>query len=243
MVAALSARLRRPVRLHVSSDYQALYSDVEKGIEIAWLPPLVHARAASFGATLVAVSLRGASLTYRSALVVRKDHPAADCRALGQVRAAWTDRRSASGFLFPRLHLLKAGVTLASEAFLGAGSSVCAAVADGSADVGAGHVSEEAGDDQARALLDVMRHYTASEWRLRVLEVTGSIPPDGIVVGPGVPAAERAQICAALLGIHESPEGKAALADLLSAEKLVAVDSTVESVVAQIQPLLSLVDG
>jgi phosphonate transport system substrate-binding protein len=241
--ALLAKHLDLSVRLHVASDYEALLAEVvDRGLEIAWLPPLLHAQAAPRSAVLAAVSLRGATLTYRSAIVIRSDNPVQRIRDLGRIRLAWTDRNSASGYLFPRLRLEAEGLVperdFVSETFHGPGFATCAAVADGAADVCACHVSDEAGSDPKRAAADLKLHYTAAEWRLRILAVTDSIPPDGLVINTHVDPALRDRITHELLALHTSTDGPRALHGLLTADRLVAVGPDVQRAVARSRGLI-----
>src|SRR4051794_37538194 len=106
LAGALAPGLGSAVVATMSEDYDQLLRQVIAGaVDVAWLPPLLHARAAEQGALLVALPQRGGWLTFRSALLVRKDDPVKNLAGLRGVRAAWRDRSSASGYLFPRLEL------------------------------------------------------------------------------------------------------------------------------------------
>lgn len=220
--AALAKTLRQEVRLVVSDDYDELLARLlADAAELAWMPPLVHARATAAGATLAVVSERDGALTYRSALLVRVDAPAAALSDLHDVRVAWTDPHSAAGHTFPRLHLQAAGVSIGEETFAGSPLAACAAVADGHADLCACFVRESAASAPARALADVSRVYAPATWRLKVLAITDAIPPDGIVIAPGVPTADATRYAEALMKLHRHPAGLAAMWGLMNATRLV----------------------
>jgi ABC-type phosphate/phosphonate transport system substrate-binding protein len=208
------------------------------GVELAWLPPLLEVRAAEAGARVVAVGERGGALVFRSALLVRADSPHRTLSDLVGARAAWNDRASASGYLFPRLHLASAGFNLArdlaSESFLGSPSSAMAAVADGRADLCACFV-RSASADPSRALDDVQREFPAARWRLRVLAVTDVIPPDGMVVPASVDKETATKLRAALLGLHETPAGASALQALLGADRLVKPTEEVALLLSEVR--------
>jgi len=232
----------------MSADYERLYADVvERGMELAWMPPLLHLRGAPHGIDVAAVGERSGVLTYRSAIVVVKESRAVSLLGLKGSRFAWTDKNSASGYLFPRMHLIAAGLDpktdFASETFYGPVISACAAVADRAADVFACHVSEAAAGDLERALQEVTRHYRPAQWRLRVLDVTDSIAPDGIVFGPGTPAALRPKITSALLRMHDSALGKSALVDLLSASRLLLPTDGVRATFKRAAAMMARMDG
>lgn len=225
--AALAKELRAPVDLVVRYDYAALSKSVlSSSVELAWMPPLLHARAVNEGARLVALSQRGGSLGYRSALVVARDC-FASLRDLVGVRAAWVDPSSSSGYIFPRLHLVAAGLdpakTFASERFCGSATNACRLVAAGEADLAACFLS--VANDRGSAQREVERMFNMPS--LRVLDVTARIPPDGFVVARAVDDARVQTIRTALLSLHARADGAAALAALLQAERLVAVPAAV----------------
>src|SRR6266849_4660221 len=90
---ALAAGLGSPVEGNFAEDYEQLLAQVLSGaVDVAWLPPLLHARAAGKGARLVALPQRGGWLTFRSALLVRKEDPIKTVAGLRGARAAWRDR-------------------------------------------------------------------------------------------------------------------------------------------------------
>jgi ABC-type phosphate/phosphonate transport system substrate-binding protein len=68
-----------------------------------------------------------------------------------------------------------------------------------------------------------------------VLAVTDLIPPDGVVLGPGLDAAGRKRVTAALLGLHQLPQGRAALSELMQAERLVEPTTEVQRLVARLR--------
>jgi phosphonate transport system substrate-binding protein len=206
------------------------------------MPPFLHIEAARHGAHLAAVCERAGALTYRSALFVRHDDPVRNLESLRGVRVAWTDRSSASGYVFPRLHVVStipAAQAFSEEQFLGSPREVCGAVADGRADLGACFTSEANAEDLRQTLVDVARIYPAANWRLRVLAVTRAIPSDGLVVAAAIDPATRARIAEALLRINDVSEGASALAKLFFADRLVEVTRSVSLAIEAMAPLLA----
>jgi phosphonate transport system substrate-binding protein len=221
---ALAAGLGSPVEASLAEDYEQLLGQVLSGaVDVAWLPPLLHARAAGEGALLVALPQRGGWLTFRSALLVRKDDPIKTLAGLRGTRAAWRDRSSASGYLFPRLEVLAGGGSFSSEKFYGTVEEGARAVVQGEADLCTCFVSDAARDKE-KAAAEIGKSLAAYSGKLRVLHVTDPIPPDGFVVAARVPDGERAAIAAALLGMHKTPEGRQALEVVLQAERLAPVN-------------------
>lgn len=222
--AALARALGAEVKVVVAYDYAALLKTViADQAELAWMPPLIHARAVAAGARLVALSQRGDSLGYRSAIVARSGR-FASVRQLSGVRAAWVDPASASGYLFPRLHLRAAGVdperAFVSERFYGSATNACRVVAAGEADLTACFLSVAA--DRAAAQREVERTFASGD-ALTVLDVTALIPPDGLVVAPAVDELYASGLRSVLLGLHARPDGREAMRTLLQADRLVRV--------------------
>jgi ABC-type phosphate/phosphonate transport system substrate-binding protein len=228
--AVLGAMLGTEVALHISADYEALLADVERGVaQAAWLPPLLQARAEASGARLVAVTQRAGWLTYRSAVLVRRDAPWRDVGSLRGVRAAWVDPHSASGYFFPRLELVSKGATFASETFYGLPERTFAAVAADLADLCACFVSNPTADEPGRAAADVARSAGAHGVSLRILHVTDQIPPDGIALSRSVDPLEAERIAAALVAMHQTEQGKNALRELLHADRFVALTDSLRA--------------
>ena len=228
--SALAAALGSPVRTALANDYDELIKEVLGGaVDVAWLPPLLHARAAEQGARLVALPQRGGWLTFRSALLVRKDDPIAAPGNLRGARVAWRDRSSASGYLFPRIELAALGAppdkAFSSEKFYGSVVDAAQAVASGAADLCTCWVSDPAARDPVRATAEIEKVLGPDlAAKLRVLHVTDPIPPDGLVVAAQVPEAERTAIATALLALHTAAEGRKALQTVFQAERLAPVN-------------------
>ena len=241
---ALAARLGRKITSTITPDYERLLEGVlVGGVSIAWMPPLLHVRAAAHGAPLACVSQRGGALSYRAALLVRADSHRTNVRGLRGVKAAWADPQSASGYLFPHLHLLAAGVDprydFASESFHGTAAAACRAVVDGEAELCAHYVSNAAGavrdGNWSLAQLELRRSLGDLGDKLRVLDVTDPIPPDGMVLAPPLDGRAQAELRDALLSLHEELGGAAALSSLLMAERLVPVTDEVVKIIARLR--------
>ncbi len=240
LAAALGRELAAPVELVVRYDYAALEKAVASStIELAWMPPLLHARAVQKGARLIALSQRGGRLGYRSALVMRRGR-FASVRELSGVRAAWVDRSSASGYLFPRLHLVAAGVdpakAFASERFCGSATNAVRLVVDGEADLAACFLS--VAGDRAAAEREIAGLFKTGD-TLGVLDVTAQSPPDGFVVARTVDDARAHAVRNALFALHARPDGRVALTTLLQAERLAPVPA---ELVRELQRLVAFAD-
>jgi phosphate/phosphite/phosphonate ABC transporter binding protein len=223
-VSVLAAQLGQPVHEYIVEDYHALLAALlADEVQVAWLPPRPLARALEEGAVLACLSQRRGRLLYRSALVGRADGPST-LAALRSPRIAWTNASSTGGYLVPRAMLREHGLdpsTLASEGFFGSTLLSCAAVAAGDADVATCYVTDAAAADPfvaEREVAQALGETLASQ--LRVLAISGPIPPDGMALSAALPATARAQLRTALAEYHLAPGGGEALGKLLQAERL-----------------------
>jgi len=235
--SSLSQRLARELTAEPHGSYDELLAAFSSGaLELSWMPPLLLARAMARGGTLLAVPQRAGSLMFRAAILVHANGPLHDVAELAGQRAAWVDRSSASGYLFPRLELTRQGLggerPFTSETFYGSTLRAAAAVAAGEADLCSCFVTEAAAHDRFHALDDLSRALGPLAEQLRLVHVTGLIPPDGLVASPALPAAEREPLQRALLTLHESATGQQALLALLQASRLCAPTASISSSLA-----------
>jgi phosphate/phosphite/phosphonate ABC transporter binding protein len=236
--AALEKQLGAPVTVSVSYDYSMLLKTLLSGAaEFAWMPPLIHARAVAAGGKLIALTQRGGVLGYHSALLVRDDSSFARLADLRRVRAAWVDKASASGYLFPRLHLIAAGLepqsAFASERFYGSATTACRAVTHREADLCACFLPTASEVSGAQREVEATFNTGKS---LRVLDVTTRIPPDGFVVAPALDAALTNSLRAVLHNLHMFNDGRAAITELLQAERLAPAQ---DQIVRDLQKLVA----
>jgi ABC-type phosphate/phosphonate transport system substrate-binding protein len=191
------------------------------GVDVAWMPPLLHIEAVARGALLAAVTERGGAAAYRSAVLVRSPSLATSA-SRAALRAAWVDRSSASGYIYPRLRCDAPDrpFTLTSEAFFGSFETALRALAEGLADVSACYTPLEAklGEE---TLHQIERSVGVILPAVTVWALTDPIPPDGMVLSAS--SIDQMAVRDALLQLHTLPRGREALRDLLGADRLVPV--------------------
>jgi phosphonate transport system substrate-binding protein len=225
--AALGEATGASTRVVMTADYDRLLEGLQVGgVDLAWMPPLLLARAAAGGALLAALCQRGGALAYRSAILVRRESPWLSASDVAGARAAWGDPASASGHLAPRQHLVaRVGAPqrlFAGERCFGSARAAAAAVARGDADLCACYVGA-ASEDAERALADAQRVLGEPAAALRALEVTVPLPADGMVLAAPLDGWRQAELRDALLALHQRPAGARAIAALLEAERLAPV--------------------
>ncbi len=167
-----------------AGSYSELTELVQKQkLDVAWLPPVPYMALSRHGQVEPLVSLvRGGHSVFYSVLIAREDGGISNPRELGGKRAAWVDRRSASGYVLPRIGLMAVGIdprkAFSSEQFLGSHPDVVRAVIDGTADFGATYAGADASGTLTRGGWSTVPDAKKS---LRVLATFGAIPADVIV--------------------------------------------------------------
>jgi phosphonate transport system substrate-binding protein len=168
---------------------------------------------------------------------VRADSPITEVSQLARARAAWVDPASSSGFIFPRMHLVAAGVAgeraLTSEKFCGSAANACRAVANREADLCACFLS--VATDRAQAQAEIEKTFGATAGQLRVVGVTAPIPPDGLVLAAELDRGFQSALTRLLLSLHLQTSGRKALRTLLQADRLVAPTDAVLREVARLR--------
>lgn len=216
--------LGQPVRGVVFPDYDALAAALAKGqVDIAFLSPLAFVRATDSGAKVQPVlrAVRNGRDTYHSVLFARADRAWATLKALERarnLRAAWVDASSATGYLFPKAMLVLHGIDPAGlfsgQEFLGSHDAVCRAVAEGRADLGATFVNAPGSqwvDGCRRALGEAVS-------QLQVVAQTEEIPNDVLAVRPDFPEEAKGRLLVGATLLPGSEEGKQTLQQAFAAE-------------------------
>jgi phosphonate transport system substrate-binding protein len=217
-VTALSAALQSEVDVHHAADYRIVLASIQQGlVSFAWLPPLVAARATrQHLVDPIAIAVRRGRTAYTTVLVTRPDSTIRSISDLRNVRVAWVDRESASGYAVLRSALARAGVRLteafSSEVFLRTHAAVARAVMDGKVDVGATCANADAGDIRfASSPHEGDPGLTRAE--LRPVFEAGPIPSDLFAVRRDLPPRVRSALESALL--HAIPPRVSAAARAL----------------------------
>lgn len=204
LLAAMAEAFGQEVDVHRAPDYGVVLAGLKQClVDVAWLPPLVAARALRADvADPVAVSVRDGGTTYTTVLVASPTSPLRTVQDLHGARVAWVDRESASGYGLLRSALQRAGLKLTeafgSEVFVRSHAAVARAVVEGTVDVGATCAHEEGGTVRfARSAFAGDAGLSADE--LRVLFEAGPIPSDVFAVRRGATPRMRAALEGALL--------------------------------------------
>jgi phosphonate transport system substrate-binding protein len=195
LAAYLSEDLGVKVAGRLAQSYAQVVDELERDhVQFAWMPPVLHVLAEERLRLLPLCStVRAGKTRYYAALFVDARSRYRNLDSLMQTRVAWVDATSASGYLYPRVHLQARGIDPTSffkeELFLGSHGAVVRAVLEGRADVGATFAERPERGEPIRAASFVE---VAPEKPVRVLDWTGPIPND-LVVAHGLQPMEQCQ--------------------------------------------------
>ncbi len=206
---AFAAHLGRALECDVepvlASSYDDVFERVTSGrIDLAVLPPYNYVRAKERADVQILATFSANGQThYYGAIVVREDSGIEDLEDLQGRRFGYTNKSSASGYVFPRYLLLSRGIDpdsfLAPEPrYFQDHARLRQAVRDGVVEAGATYLS----DDLVSPL--------------RVLARTDPIPYDAFVARPGLDPELRQRVGDALRAISPADATGQALASLYS---------------------------
>jgi len=194
------------VRLVLTPDYDELTRYMKDGkIDVGWFGTLNYPKARDeSGCEAILKVKRFGEVSYRGIIVTRKDSGIKTLQDLKGHTFAFTEPSSASGYFYPRVMLLSAGVDpdkdLKAQCIKGHDKVV---------------YNVFLGKFDAGAVYDDAREKLASPQQRKsvvVLAKTKDIPSEPIVVRKGLDAALVRKLKAALLALSASkPEGKAIL--------------------------------
>lgn len=218
---ALAEAFGDSVEVDVALDYRDLEERALAGeAELVWAPSGVCARIEA-GARAVFKAVRGASATYRAALVARAG-AGVNLGTLEGLRAAWVDPLSVGGYLLIRAHLTALGMdpdtTFSSQRFVGSHPSVVAAIMHGDADVGAVTVPRV---DEASVREAIGVYVGQFATQLDVVTISDEAPTDALVLTRKLPPADARRIEALIAADGMDVRPPACLLDVMQAETLV----------------------
>lgn len=221
LTSFIERALGRKVEVSVAASYEALAKDLLAGrADAVWAPPFVCARVEAMGVRVLARGVRRGRSSYRSALVTRAGS-GLTLEKLQGTRVAWVDRDSVGGYLLPVAYLKAKGrepvKTFAAQQFAGSYKAALEAVQGGVADVASIFCPPESTGLTYADGVEVVLPGKGREFEL--IAYTEEAPNDGVPVGMGVAPELAGLLERALLGLHESEDGKRLLEEIFTAER------------------------
>jgi len=208
IIKALEAGTGMTVKPFVATDYNGVIEALRaKRLDLAILGPFSYVLAASVTQVdpiaIAATKTQGAS--YHALIIARKDSGIATLADLKGHSFSFVDPSSASGHLFPKTGMLKAGLNPDSDLraiFAGSHDASVLALLNGKVDAAA----------VADSLLDtVVARGLAKREDLTVVWQSDPIPGAPVVMRSDLPAEVKAKLIAAFAGMHDVPWSKGAV--------------------------------
>jgi phosphonate transport system substrate-binding protein len=212
---ALSKRIKMPVQIIVPSDYSDLVEKFKRGdVDFAFFTALTFLQAErEANAKALLKKVYGNDEFYYSAIIVRADSNIKSVKALKGKKFGFVDKKSTSGYLFPRVMLRKSGLdsgegltpgpNVLPHEFFGTHEDAVQALLDKKVDA-AGVWADEPSTKQGAWSEGKFKNAN-----LRVLEVSDPIPNDAFVVRQKY-YEEHAMVVynvmEALIGFGDEPE-------------------------------------
>ena len=222
----LNKYLTKQLEVEVSTkpfdDAAALGNALSAGaIDAAWLTPMGFVQASERAAVTPLVRLsRAGHAAYYSVLFARRGTGIDTVEAAKGKRMAWVLEGSASGNLYPKAFLKRAGIDpethFSSQEELADHRAVCDAVLKGTADLGA-TLSDEHPAGQPDSV-DGCREAGMDPSQFKIVARYGPIPGDVIAVRADLPKAQEMKLLDAFLSMGRSDEGRASLKEIFRAD-------------------------
>jgi phosphonate transport system substrate-binding protein len=217
----LSAQLGVPVESFVPQDYTGLLEAMGSGrADIGMIPPFASMLGRErYGIETILISEREGEATYHSQWMTLdpsycESPPERDATgrlqchgSIEQVRGktvAFTDPTSTSGYLFPALQLLDAGINPETDiqaVFVGGHDAAVIAVLKGDVEIGVCY-------DDARLYGSLPEEFPEIADRVLVFNYSEEIPNDGVTVRGDLPEETKAAITSAFMKLVEVESDK-----------------------------------
>lgn len=226
----LSTAFGSPVTVQIFANTDELSTALAEGkVHMAWITPLAFVQATQKSADVVGLMKamrQGGGLTYRAAFIVKKDSPLKSLADLKGKKVAWVSKSSTSGYLFARELIRKEGENpdtyFSSETFAGDHPSVCKAVREGKADVGATFAAEPGA---GKALVPNGCEDAGPVSDFTVVASSKDLPNEVIAAGPAFDLRRQNEVTVAFAKMSKNDQGKAVLKDGFRVEAwAIAVD-------------------
>jgi phosphonate transport system substrate-binding protein len=174
-----------------------------------------------YGAQALVTLIRFGSDTYQAQIIAKSDSKISSLKDLAGKKFAYVDPASTSGYLLPAKMFKDSGVEPKETVFANKHDNVVTMVYQGQVDAGATFYSppHEGKIQDARRL--VLTQYPDVEKKIKIVQLTDSIPNDPIVFRKDLPEDMKTKIADALVKFTTTPEGKDVMHAMYGADELV----------------------
>jgi len=180
LAAALERRTGYKIKTYVAQSYNALVTALKfDDVDFAWLPVFAFVKAEEYAqAEVLLKAVRNGAPYYWGAVVVKSDSPFKQIEDLRGKTIAWVSETSASGYIFPKAGMMKAGINpdefFVHEIMAGSHDSALLAVVNGNVDAAATFASDAQG--QTGSWTQFLKEEDKN--KIRSIFVTEPIPAD-----------------------------------------------------------------
>lgn len=211
MVEFLSRATGMRVQPFVATDYAGVIKGMAAGkVDVAFLPPggYVLAEKTAKAKVLLKSKYRGRT-AYYSVVITLKDSGVETLRDLKDRTFAFVDPASTSGGIYPKLMMMKSGITPERDfkrmIYAGDHDAVVLAVLHGKVDAGATYANDPEGTDSEWA----RRLSPADRDRIRILATSKPIPNDTLTTRRDLDPRIIGAIRKAFVDLSATPAGQA----------------------------------
>lgn len=226
--ALFTESLGEAVNVTVFPTYDDLVNSIVSGVlDLAWMPPLAYVKARRQAMVIpIRKAVRAGHASYKSVLFTKSDSSMRSPADLKGAKVGWVSKLSSSGYLFPRVLLIDAGIDpvgfFAEEKFYKGHLAVCKAVASGEVDVGA-TFTDDIFEQVPKSVSACSKMGVFPEGSFKVLSATAEVPSDVIVARVGLPPMMIKSVSTALDGLSNKPNLRELLGRTLDADGFLQV--------------------
>lgn len=169
-----------------------------------------------YGAEARLVTVRFGESTYKAQFLARTDGKIKKLEDLEGKKVAFVDPASVSGYLLPLKYLKDKGIKPKETMFAMRHDNVVSMIYQGQVDAGATFYSPPAENEIQDARRLVREQYPDVEKKVKIVELTTSIPNDPVIFRKDMPEDMKKVIAEALIKFAATPEGLDVLKKLSS---------------------------
>lgn len=173
-----------------------------------------------YGAEARLTVIRHGLATYQAQFLAKTGSPIKKISDFKGKKMAFVDAASTSGYLLPLKMLKEQGIELSDTVFAGKHDNVVSMIYQGQVDGGATFYSPPEGKEIQDARRLVKTQYPDVEDKVKIVQLSDSIPNDPIIFRKDMPEEMKKSITEAFVKFVQSPEGKDAFGKLFSVTDL-----------------------
>lgn len=169
-----------------------------------------------YGVEVLLTSVRYDSPTYRAQILARADGPVKALKDINGKKFAYVDPASTSGYLLPKKLFKDKNIVPKETVFAQRHDNVIMMINNHQVDAGATYYTPPQKGEIQDARRLVLKQIPDVEKRIKIIELTGEIPNDPIVVRKDLPSEMKDKVAEAFIKYVATSEGKDTLNTIFS---------------------------